>query len=173
MVPGYDSSDQLFRRYGSVEAIQELDPIGALGLMAPYFKVCCNSIFVIFPIFVYIIFSFVYMALLVKVIFCSFSFRSRIGPPAKGTPKNCLSFSWFSLTIRLPSRWTRIRASRPAVEARSTSDEMSVWSSGSKRQDLTASAKNHQSQGPGRSAKDKGNRDKGNNSKPKNWFRFF
>lgn len=34
-----DESDRPFRRYGFVEAIQKLDPVGALGLLAPDFKV--------------------------------------------------------------------------------------------------------------------------------------
>ena len=34
-----DDADLPSRRYGFVEAIQELDPIGSLGLLAPDFKV--------------------------------------------------------------------------------------------------------------------------------------
>ena len=39
MIKASDTPDLAFRRYGFVEAIQELDPIGSLGLLAPHFKV--------------------------------------------------------------------------------------------------------------------------------------
>ena len=39
MIKASDTPDLAFRRYGFVEAIQELDPIGSLGLLAPDFKV--------------------------------------------------------------------------------------------------------------------------------------
>ena len=34
-----DSPSQMFRRYGFVDAIKELDPVGSLGLLDPDFKV--------------------------------------------------------------------------------------------------------------------------------------
>ena len=43
-----DSPSQMFRRYGFVEAIKELDPVANLGLLDPDFKVftclfvCCD-----------------------------------------------------------------------------------------------------------------------------------
>ena len=40
-----DSPDLPFRRYGFIEAIQELDPIGALGMLAPDFKVSFSEFF--------------------------------------------------------------------------------------------------------------------------------
>ena len=39
MIKASDNPDLSFRRYGFVEAIKELDPVGSLGLLAPDFKV--------------------------------------------------------------------------------------------------------------------------------------
>ena len=48
------ASDQSgsFRRYGFVEAIQELDPVGTLGLLEPDFKVCIDRLLSVFKFFV-------------------------------------------------------------------------------------------------------------------------
>ena len=39
MIKASDNPDLPFRRFGFVEAIKELDPVGSLGLLAPDFKV--------------------------------------------------------------------------------------------------------------------------------------
>ena len=58
-----------FRKYGFVDAVEELDPISSLGLLDPDFKVI--DLFVHFPL----CFEFVFFALALSVFFSGGSWR--------------------------------------------------------------------------------------------------
>ena len=65
-------SSNSFRRYGFVDAIQELDPSGALGLLDPDFKVVCSLC--LMPLFA----SFLFVQVIVIFVVSCRSVRVRV-----------------------------------------------------------------------------------------------
>ena len=90
-------SEESFRRYRFVDAIQELDPAGALGLMAPDYKVCIAFYLICF------IFGFYNLRSVIKTL--SF-FRLPTALLAEVSLASSRNFSWSfpTTTVRLPPR---------------------------------------------------------------------
>ena len=129
-----DSPSQTFRRYGFVDAIKELDPVGSLGLLDPDFKVLIFCFFCVGLLYLVGVLCFLFLFLLllctrvlclfVKV--CLFGYRSRIGRLQTDSRESSQRLSWFCpTTIRL-GRVPR-QALRPPGFSKSVEGRSIVW----------------------------------------------
>ena len=129
-------SEESFRRYRFVDAIQELDPAGALGLMAPDYKVC-----IAFYRLISFIFGFYNLRSVIQTL-SFFRLPTALLAEVSLASSRHSSWSFPTTTVRLPPQASANDGFQPQGRGhkhRLEDDQMSVESN-SKRQDFSSSA---------------------------------